>query len=70
MNRANLSSDKEAVTEIVGTILLLAIAVVLFAVVAIFVLSSLHAPASAHTNLEASSIGSNVTIYHKGGNDL
>jgi FlaG/FlaF family flagellin (archaellin) len=65
-----LKSDERAVSEIIGTMLLLAMAVGLFAVVSIVVLSFLHAPASVHASFEAVMADGNVTIYHGGGDDL
>lgn len=65
-----IKNSDEAISEIVGTILLLGIAVILFSALFIFVLSSPFTPSSPSANLIGFVEGNNVIIEHHGGDSL
>ncbi|PKK85138.1 MAG: hypothetical protein CVT48_06925, partial [Thermoplasmata archaeon HGW-Thermoplasmata-1] len=67
---SRLFSDEKGVSEMVGTMLLLGIAVALFAALSLVVISALNAPNSVHANLEVADMYDRITVYHKGGEDL
>ncbi len=62
---------KEGVSEIIGTVLLLAIAIIVFSVLAIYVLSSTTPSTSApHTNLIGYVDNNHIILQHQGGEEL
>jgi len=60
----------DAVTEVVGTILLLGIAMSLFSVVSVFVLSYQTSPAAPSVNIVGAIEGTNIILDHRGGEPL
>ncbi len=70
MMNKKIGLSNEGVSEMVGTILLLGIAVVIFSILYVYVLSAPTPSSSSHTNLIAYVQDNNVTIEHKGGESL
>jgi len=71
--RKNLRAFKnsnDVVAEIVGTVLLLAIAVAVFSTIYVTVLSSSSPPSLINVNLVGTVEGSNIIIEHRGGESL
>lgn len=72
-----LRSDESGVSEVVGTLLILAMTVILFASIIIWVSSIPTPPATTKLDVEASYVpillsgdGANLTLRHRGGEDL
>ena len=68
--RMKIRKSNEAVSEILGTALLLGIAVSLFSLLSIIVLSYPFTPSPPSVNLVGYMDGTNVTLEHYGGESL
>lgn len=68
--RLKIRRSNEAVSEIIGTILLLSIAVSLFSLLSFVVLSYPFNPSPPSVNLVGSISGTNMTLEHYGGDSL
>jgi hypothetical protein len=66
----NTSRGDQAISEILGTVLLLVIAVSLFCVVAIFFFSYPFSPSAPSVNVVAATEGNNLILEHRGGEPL
>ena len=65
-----IGGDKKAVSEVIGTILLLGIAVTLFSVLYIAVFSHTVTPSTPSVNIAATVDGNNIILEHRGGEPL
>ena len=72
-----LRDDDSGVSEVVGTLLILAMTVVLFASIILWVANIPTPPSSTKLDMDASYVpiflngnGANITVRHKGGEDL
>ena len=68
--RMKIRNSNEAVSEILGTVLLLGMAVSLFSLLSFIVLSYPFTPSPPSVNLVGSIDGTNVTIEHYGGDSF
>lgn len=75
--RYRLRNDESGVSEVVGTILILAITVVLFATIILWVASIPAPPTTTKLDMDAAYVpillngnGANITLRHRGGEDL
>ena len=66
----NLKKNHQAVTPIIGTVLLLAMAISLFAVLNFIVFSYPHEPKSPAVNLIGAIDNGNIVVNHYGGDSL
>jgi len=66
----NIIKDNSAVNEIIGTITMLLVATSIFVASFAVVMSSPTPPSKIFVDLEASIMGENITILHKGGEAL
>ena len=65
-----IKTKKKAVTEIIGTLLLLGISVSLFSIVYLSVLTTHSNPTSPSVNMVCTFDDDNITLWHLGGKDL
>lgn len=68
--KMKIKNSDEAISEILGTVILLAIVVIAFSVLYVHVLSEPTPSSSPHTSLEAYMQGDSVIIEHRGGESL
>lgn len=65
-----INEDNIAVSEILGTLLMLMLGAIIFSIVSVILLSPSSAPAPQYVKIECEIIDENITITHQGGDAL
>ena len=65
-----IKENKIAVSEVLGTLLMIGLGVIIFSIVNVILLSPSSAPAAQYVKIECEIIDENIIITHQGGNAL